>query len=455
MRRMAIRWRGALVMGLLALAGPAWTQAIPPAVRRLPELVPTDTLERTVDGVLDQDVLGRKVLGELEPRQVRELRQRRVRELLRRHREVLEADPLGAPMVRSEIVALSPTAEALQRAGGMGFSVGGSHVLEDLQLDVVILQAPPGMTTRRALQQLRRQDPAGSYDFNHIYLESGTVAERGTAVAGPGAESGQERVAASGAAAGKVGLIDGGVLATHAVFAATAIRAHGCDGKVVPTAHGTAVASLLVGQAEVFHGALPGAELFAADVYCGAAAGGAVTAIADAFAWLVREGIPVINVSLVGPPNVLLERLIRFATARGHIVVAAVGNDGPNAPPLFPAAYPEVIAVTGVDARRRVLLEASRGSHVDFAAPGANMAAAGLGTSWQVVRGTSFAAPLVAGSLARLLNAVDKDQAHAAVTALAARAIDLGAAGLDKVYGHGLVAEELRTPEALASSRRD
>jgi len=449
MRRMTIRLRRVLAAGLLALVGSAWAQVIPPAVQRLPELVPTDTLEHTVNGVLDQDVLGRKVLDELEPRQVRELRQRRVRELLRRHREVLEADPRGAPMVRNEIVALSPSAEALQRVGSMGFSVGSRHVLEDLQLEVVILQAPPGVTTRRALQQLRRQDPAGSYDFNHIYLESGTAA------AGPEAESGQERMATDGVAAGKVGLIDGGVLATQAVFAATTIHEHGCDGKVVPTAHGTAVASLLVGRAEVFHGAIPGAELFAADVYCGAAAGGAVTAIADAFAWLVREGIPVINVSLVGPPNVLLERVIRLATARGHIVVAAVGNDGPNAPPLFPAAYPEVIAVTGVDARRRVLLEASRGSHVDFAAPGANMAAAGLGTSWQVVRGTSFAAPLVAGSLARLLNAVDKDQAHAAVTTLAARAIDLGSAGLDKVYGHGLVAEELRAPEALASSRHD
>ncbi len=63
-----------------------------------------------------------------------------------------------------------------------------------------------------------------------------------------------------------------------------------------------------------------------------------------------------INISLVGPANGLLEQLVRIITARGHIVVAAVGNDGPGAPPLFPAAYPAVVAVTGVDAKQRVLL---------------------------------------------------------------------------------------------------
>src|SRR6185503_9291329 len=97
--------------------------------------------------------------------------------------------------------------------------------------------------------------------------------------------------------------------------------------------------------------------------------GAAVDAVADAFSWLVGERVPVINVSLVGPPNALLEAVVLRVIARGYLIVAAVGNDGPAAPPLYPAAYRDVIGVTAVDAHRLVLVEAGRGSLVNFAAP--------------------------------------------------------------------------------------
>ena len=121
-----------------------------------------------------------------------------------------------------------------------------------------------------------------------------------------------------------------------------------------------------------------------------------------------REKVPVINVSLVGPPNRVLEGVVQRVIAGGHIVVAAVGNDGPAAAPLYPAAWPGVVGVTGVDARRRVLVEAERGAQVKFAAPGAQMAAAKSPSGYTLVRGTSFAAPIVAGLLA--LNLSDSGQ---------------------------------------------
>jgi subtilisin family serine protease len=168
---------------------------------------------------------------------------------------------------------------------------------------------------------------------------------------------------------------------------------------------------------------------------------------------LARERVPVINISLVGPANGLLEQLIRLVTARGHIVVAAVGNDGPGAPPLYPAAYPAVVAVTAVDARRRVLIEACRGKHVDFAAPGADMAAAGLNAEFALVRGTSFAAPIAAGLIARQLTQIDRARADSVVAALTSQAVDLGARGPDKVYGNGLLGDELRPSPDLAVGR--
>jgi len=141
--------------------------------------------------------------------------------------------------------------------------------------------------------------------------------------------------------------------------------------------------------------------------------------------------------------------------SRGYLIVAAVGNDGPAAPPLYPAAWPGVIGVTAVDARQRVLVEAGRGPQVKFAAPGADMAAARPQQAYVLVRGTSFASPIVAGLLALELEAPDGAAAQRAVAALAARALHPGAPGLDPVYGYGLVGAELRQQPALARVRPD
>jgi subtilisin family serine protease len=167
--------------------------------------------------------------------------------------------------------------------------------------------------------------------------------------------------------------------------------------------------------------------------------GGSVDALVGALAWLVHEGVPVINLSVVGPPNLLLQRGVEMATARGHLIVAAVGNDGPAAPPLYPASYPQVIAVTGVDGSDKVLIEAGRRGHVDFAAPGADIMAASLPAGFTRVRGTSYAAPIVAGLLAQRLDRPDRPRAERAVAELAAMATDLGARGVDPVYGNGCV----------------
>jgi subtilisin family serine protease len=432
------RWHVWTALALAVLAPRALAQVALPSVR-LPDLpiLPTEELNTTLDGVLRT----------ADPRQLRELRRLRVRELLRTNRAALEADPRGAPILRSEVVALSPTQEALDRARQAGFAIGRTRTLEGLDVSIVVLQAPPGMSTRRALRELREADPQGTYDYNHVYQQSGLVAgaAQGTTDAGS--------VPADNAAGSKVGLIDAGIQRSHPVFAGVAIHEQGCAGAPIPSAHGTAVASLMVGRAEQFEGAAPGAELYAADVYCGLASGGAVDAIADALAWLSRGRVPVINISLVGPHNALLEQMIRIVTARGHVVVAAVGNDGPSAPPLYPAAYPQVIGVTGVDAKRRVLLEACRGKHVAFAAPGANISAAGLDTAFAAVRGTSFAAPIVAGLLARSMRVPASDMAQAAVATLETQARDLGTKGRDKIYGAGLVGDAIRPDEALAKSR--
>jgi subtilisin family serine protease len=109
--------------------------------------------------------------------------------------------------------------------------------------------------------------------------------------------------------------------------------------------------------------------------------------------------------------------------------------------------------VTAVDARHRVLIEACRGQHVKFAAPGADMTAAKSTQTFEVVRGTSYAAPLIAGLLAFALHVPDKEAADRAVDDLAHRAVDLGPPGPDPTYGYGLVAAELAPQPRLAGTR--
>ena len=74
-------------------------------------------------------------------------------------------------------------------------------------------------------------------------------------------------------------------------------------------------------------------------MYCGQPLGGAVEAVSAALGWMVSERVAVINMSLVGPRNEFMERVVKALVGRGHLIVAAVGNDGPAAPPLFPASY--------------------------------------------------------------------------------------------------------------------
>lgn len=385
--------------------------------------------------------------GALSPDRLRDLRQLRIRALLRANPNELEADPSGAPVVRGELVAYDLSESARRAALDAGFTVVRESTLSGLDIAVTILAPPPRTSLRQALRRLQRADPSGRYDYNHIYIESGAVDV-------PQSDAPARGASVSTPAQSPIGLIDTGVDRAHPSLRAARVEQWGCE-RPTPAAHGTAVASLLVGQAPNFTGAAPSASLYAADVYCGLATGGSIEKIAAAFAWLSEQRVPVINVSLVGPRNVLLEHLVAKMVARGHVIVAAVGNDGPAARPLYPAAYPGVIGVTGVDAKRRVLVEAGRGKHVFIAAPGADMGAAGLEGEYVAVRGTSFAAPIVSGLLASQLQEVDASKARRAVEHLAGQALDLGSRGVDKVYGHGLVGEAVRIePRALAAAMR-
>lgn len=416
---------------LTAMAGLALLAAGGAGAQLLPPLPPVPDLGGTIDrvGRTGADALegiGRTT-GDLRAfaRRLADAREQRLRDLVRSNRELLEMTDLG-PAVRGEVLAVDPDAATLAAVREAGFEPIGETYIEGLDIRALRLRPPRNWPVDRALSRLERIAPRGEFSANHLHLQSGAV---------PASAMGAAALAqGNGAGAGAVGIVDGGVGAHPALpgrieqrgFAAGAPR---------PSAHGTAVASLAAGRGPL-RGATPGAPLLVADVYGNDPKGGNAVAIARALGWLVQRRASVTAISLVGPPNPLVARAVAAARARGLHIVAAVGNDGPAAPPAYPASYPGVIAVTGVDGRGRVLIEAGRALHLDYAAPGADMAAARPGGGLAAVRGTSYAVPFVAGRLAahaqtgNPVAAVDREAEHR------------GRRG----FGRGLVCGRCRTP---------
>ena len=318
-----------------------------------------------------------------------ELRRLRLQELVRTNRNQLDSDERSQPVARGRLLAIDPDPTELQRAARAGFTVMTEERHQLLDLRIVQLRVPQGLNARQALKRLRAAAPGIEADYDHVFEPAGGLL---LPVAGA--------LAASRGSGGRIiGMIDGGV-ASHPSLAGAPIEQNGFAGSPQATGHGTAVASLIVGDQGPFRGAARGSSLLVADVYGGNRAAGSATAVVRALAWLAGRRSEVINISLVGPPNRVMARAIGAARARGIQLVAAVGNDGPAAPPQYPASYPGVIADTGVDADGRALREAGKAAHIDFAAPGADMAAALPGQGYAIVRGTSFAAPLAAARLA-------------------------------------------------------
>lgn len=318
-----------------------------------------------------------------------ELRRLRLEQLIRANRGTVENDGNGLPVRRGIVAVIDPDPLGLENALGAGFRVTNDDREPVLGMRVVSLLAPNGMSAKDGLKRLHRIAPELRADFDRLFEPAG---------AGLFPIAGTLAAAQGFGGRPTIGMIDGGV-ASHPSLSRASIEQSGFAGAPQPTGHGTAVASLLVGSQGPFRGAATGAHLLVADVYGGTRAAGSATSIVRALGWLSAHRPQVINISLVGPSNMLVQRAIQSVQSHGIEVVAAVGNDGPAAPPQYPASYLGVIAVTAVDAAGRALPEAGKATHLDFAAPGADMAAAVPGNGYVRVRGTSFAAPLAAARL--------------------------------------------------------
>ncbi|MCA1661297.1 MAG: S8 family serine peptidase [Novosphingobium sp.] len=390
-----------LVLALaVLLAAPAAAQlAVPgialPPLGRVTDVV-SDTLERT------RETAARTI------RDLARLRVDRLDRLVRQNRATIERDATGAPARRGELLLLDAPDSLLTPVLAAGFRMLGRERIDGLDIAVVRLAAPEGLPLGRAQALLAALLPGATVTADQLHFQAGAAASARGRAAAP----------APAAFSTPVGIIDG---APGASFAVAGKRGF-AEGAFTPSHHGSAMVSLLAHAGA--------SRVWVADVYGTDPAAGNALAIARALGWLTSQGVRVISISLVGPRNPLVERAVAAARARGAIIVAAVGNDGPAAPPSYPASYPGVIAVTGVDARNRALIEAGRAAHLDYAAPGADMLAANASGKWVRVRGTSYAVPLVAARAAAALGAGGSVTAQLFATPAQAQLLGGGLGGM-------------------------
>ncbi|MCM0613789.1 S8 family serine peptidase [Marinobacter sediminum] len=313
--------------------------------------------------------------------------------------------------------------------------------LSGLGLTVLRFRVSEAVDSRKALTEILPEHLIERLDRNHIYSPQASAAADGHPDPVAGRSGCQIPI--------KMGMVDTAINSKHPDFSgASIVQNHFLDdlnlkeGFQKPDSHGTAVASLLVGKLSGQGDAgLPNATLLNASVFFGRedlSSGATLMHLVRGLNWLVSQQVRLINISMAGPDNRLLATAIRQVSEAGIAMVAAVGNQGPAAPPLYPAAYPGVVGVTAVGPNNRVYRWANHGEQVDFAARGVDVRVAASGGGYERKSGTSMATPLITTRLA-CEAARSADPLPDLVRRLADQVQDLGKAGRDPVFGYGVL----------------
>jgi Subtilase family len=374
----------------------------------------------------------------------------------------------------TEVLAINLTSMGAAHARRLGFQIRDAVPAQE-NGPVTILIAPGGADALNAMALLQENLPSEHFQLNRLYrLYRPAMKDDGEPRSSRPAALGGKNCAgdhcyaraaiqwkdslASCAQNVKVGVIDADIDLKHPAF-----RQQNITQKLLIPAgrqaaagwHGTGVLALLAGRPDSgTPGLIPEARFFAAGIFYADDHGDAVTdtvSVLRALDWMAASGAKLVNMSFSGPQDNLVQAKIESLSAnKGLVFSAAAGNDGPAAEPAYPAAYPQVIAVTAVTKEFKNYPFANRGGHIDVAAPGVD-----IWTAWPDARegyrsGTSFASPFVTAVLAILPPDTLKRPKESLFGQL--RTADLGQPGRDPVYGRGLLQAPASCPMASGES---
>ena len=327
-----------------------------------------------------------------------------------------------------------------EELGKQGYLFDTVTELPGLGLRLAEVAAPSSFDitqVRRGVLDVVGKDRA-EVDLNHIYTAGAPLASAGEGISPRSVMAMPDDL---DSLRFKVGMIDSRVDTSHPALSNSRIqvRSFARDDGDTPVFHGTAIASIIAGSAEDYRGLAPNAELFSASVFELDGERGEIASTVSlirALDWLMSSGVDVVNISLAGPPNRLLETALLRAAGRDVIIMAAAGNGGPVAKPMYPAAYSSVVAITAVDDRNQVFRLANRGDYLALAAPGVDLRHAVSGGGYGASSGTSFAVPFAVTAAARQKHLSPGDDI---IARLLRDALDLGPPGRDDIYGYGLL----------------
>jgi hypothetical protein len=247
----------------------------------------------------------------------------------------------------------------------------------------------------------------------------------------------------------KIAIVDTGIDYDHVDLKGRIIeRANFVEGdkEFTQDVHGTLMAGIIAAipnNGIGIYGVAPGAKIMAVKV-CKPRARNSVEAesislnLAQGLDFATLKGARIINLSLGGPKDPLISRLVDRAFALGIVLVAAAGNDGPQGRPGYPAALEKVITVSAIDIKDEQYELANRGDYIDLVAPGVEILSTLPGNRYNPFTGTSMAAAHVTGVIAIILEKSDL-LPEEIKSLLESTAIDLGAPGRDSLFGLGCV----------------
>ena len=236
-----------------------------------------------------------------------------------------------------------------------------------------------------------------------------------------------------------IAVIDSGIDVKHPELANSVADSFDALGSSEgPHVHGTGIAGAIVAHAKLM-GSAPEARLLAIRAFGAGSKGAQSTSyvILRGLNYAAEHGAQIINMSFAGPKDPLIERGIAATANRGILMVAAAGNAGAKSPPLYPAANPNVIAVSGTDAQEKLFAASNRGNHIAIAAPGADIFLPAPDEKYQITSGTSFSAAYVSGVAALMLERNPALKPNDVRAILTKTARDLGPPGRDDQFGAG------------------
>ncbi|KXG78355.1 Subtilisin NAT [Fervidicola ferrireducens] len=207
----------------------------------------------------------------------------------------------------------------------------------------------------------------------------------------------------------RVGIVDTGVDLSHPDLKDNIKEAYGvldCKNVIDDNGHGTHVAGTIAALDNDIGvvGVAPKVEIYSVKAF-DKNGKSTVSGIVEALNWCLEKEVQVVNMSFgIKNNSITLRRAVKALHKSGVVLVAAAGNAGEENSVLYPAKYPEVIAVAACNRDDRPASFSSIGPEVDITAPGVDILSTYKDGQYKLMSGTSMAAPHVSGAAALLLS---------------------------------------------------